>query len=312
MNPKISVIIPCFNHGKFIEDAVESVKKQTFKEYEIIVVNDGSTDQFTVNKIKYLSDKYKDIVVINQPNGHLSNARNNGIKISKGEFFFPLDADDYIEPGTLEMCYKKIQNNKKLGFVYTYTRFFGDINESIVRRNYNLCKLMKTNYIVASCLFRKKAWDSVGGYDESMKSGYEDWEFLIRLGKSGWFGKLLRYPLFCYRIHGESMVGEAIKKHNKNIIYIKNKHSDIYFFNKKIRIKCFFVSIKDFFVSVPIFKDSIKFKIDASGFLEYDNWKKYPVRTFFKIVPIGVKKRINRMCKKDVLDVSYYGKKIKK
>jgi hypothetical protein len=87
-------------------------------------------------------------------------------------------------------------------------------------------------------LIRKKAWQEIGGYDENMKSGYEDWEFFIRLGKNNWIGKVIKKPFFLYREHsGFSKNKEAIEKHLQNFQIIKNKHLDIYNSKKLTEIK---------------------------------------------------------------------------
>jgi glycosyltransferase involved in cell wall biosynthesis len=96
INPKISVIIPCYNYGRYVEAAVDSVLASTFYDYEIIIVNDGSTDTQTIEILSYLNKPKTR--VINQANQGLSIARNNGIKVSRGQYFLPLDDDDTIEP----------------------------------------------------------------------------------------------------------------------------------------------------------------------------------------------------------------------
>lgn len=235
--PKISVIIPCYNYGKYVQEAVESVLGQTFRDYEIIVVNDGSTDEYTIEILEKLKNAHPEIKVIDQKNGHLANARNNGIKASSGEFILPLDADDVIEPTMLEKCYARIKDNEKLGVVYTQIRLFGDTDEVWPSHEFDFYKLLQINYIVATSLIRKKTWEDVGGYDEDMKSGYEDWEFYIRLAKNGWSGELIKEPLFFYRKHGKSMIEDTIKKHDLNVEYIKAKHADIYSEENMARLK---------------------------------------------------------------------------
>ena len=228
MKISVSIIIPCYNYGKYIEEAVESVLKQTFRDFEIIIVNDGSTDETTLKVLKKIKKNYPEITVIDQKNGGLANARNNGIKAARGEFILPLDADDTIEPTMLEKCHNEIIKDEKLGNVYTYVRFFGDENRIWEIPEYNFYELIWGNYIVATNLFRKKAWEEVGGYDENMKNGYEDWEFLIRLGEHGWQGKLIKEPLFNYRKHGKSMIDDTNKKAESIIRGIREKNSKIY------------------------------------------------------------------------------------
>jgi glycosyltransferase involved in cell wall biosynthesis len=102
---KVSVIMPCYNQGQYIDEAVDSVLTQTYQNYEIIIVNDGSTDEFTNEKLKnYNKPKTQ---VIHTANQGLSAARNNGIHASNGEFILPLDADDKIANTYLERFYMK-------------------------------------------------------------------------------------------------------------------------------------------------------------------------------------------------------------
>lgn len=227
-NPKISVIIPCFNYGEFLEDAVDSVLSQTFKDFEIIIVNDGSTDAHTLDVLEKIHKEHPEITIVHQENGHLANARNNGVRIAKGEFFLPLDADDRVHSTMLQKCYDLICKDERLGFVYTKIQLFGDVNEAWESQEYDFDALLDGNYIVATSLIRKKCWEEIGGYDESMKGGYEDWEFYIRLGIAKWYGKLIKEKLFYYRKHGVSMIDGAVEKHALNVQFIEDKYPDVY------------------------------------------------------------------------------------
>ena len=100
----ISVIIPCYNSGRTLKRTVLSIKKQTWNQKEIILVNDGSTDRLTIDVIKELQDE-KIIKLINQENSGLAAARNKGVNQSSGNYLFFLDADDWIEPSALEIMY---------------------------------------------------------------------------------------------------------------------------------------------------------------------------------------------------------------
>ena len=167
--PKVSVIIPCYNYGRYLEEAVDSVLRQTFKDVEIIIVDDGSTEKETLDILNILGGMYPAITIIHQSNGHLSNARNVGIRAAKGEYILPLDADDAIEPTMLERCVSVLDNCPSVGFAYTQVKLFGDRDEVWLSPEYNFYDLLQGNYIVATNLFRKKAWEEVGGYDESMR-----------------------------------------------------------------------------------------------------------------------------------------------
>ncbi len=113
--PKVSVIIPCYNHGKYIDEAVDSILNQTFKDFEIIIVNDGSTDELTNNKLKQY-DKPKTFV-INKENEGLSVARNTAIKRAVGEYILTLDADDTFEPSFLYRAVYVLDNKPEIGIV---------------------------------------------------------------------------------------------------------------------------------------------------------------------------------------------------
>jgi len=194
----------------------------------VIIVDDGSDDSETLSVLQKIGNQYPEIQIIRQKNGGLASARNNGIKNSRGEFLMPLDADDTIEPEMLEKCYEEIVKNTKLGMVYTWVRFFGNDEAVWKSGEYNFYDFLCSNQATVSALVRKRAWEEVGGYDENMRDGYEDWEFWINLGKAGWFGKLICEPLFNYRRHGTFITSGAELKHDAIVKYIREKHGDLY------------------------------------------------------------------------------------
>ncbi|MDP1845264.1 MAG: glycosyltransferase family A protein [Candidatus Moranbacteria bacterium] len=301
MIPKISVVIPCYNYGEYIEETVESVLAQTFRDYEIIIVDDGSTDQYTLDILDKIGKEHPEIKIVYQFNGHLSNARNNGIKASRGEFFLPLDADDIIEPTMLEKCYEMISSDPKLGFIYTYTHFFGTENSIWKNQEYNFYDLLWANHPTVCALVRKKAWEEAGGYDENMKDGYEDWEFWIRLGKLGWFGKVVKESLFNYRRHGESMLSGTELKHYEIIKYIRTKHKDIYARASLAKIKRAW-NPKG---SGGVFRN-LGAKLKGAGLSNAELWKKHPLKALGRCIPIRIKRKINSIFKKRIFDTSYY------
>jgi glycosyltransferase involved in cell wall biosynthesis len=293
MNPKISIIIPCFNYGRFIEETVDSVLAQTFKDYEIIIVDDGSTDPHTIEVLNRIGKEHPEIIILHQPNGHLSNARNNGVKASRGEFYLPLDADDTIEPTMLEKCYEVMSTDSQLGFVYTYVNYFG--SEEFVWRNqqYNFYDLLWANHPSVCALIRKKAWEEIGGYDEAMKDGYEDWEFWIRMGKHGWFGRGLREPLYNYRRHAQSMISKSELKHDAIVRYILNKHKDLYEEKSLKQIKN---TWKPGYNGSPL--GFLRSRFETAVLLDFNLWKKYPLRAASRWVPVRLRSEINSLLTK--------------
>jgi len=313
MNPKISVIITCYNYGAFLEDAVSSVLDQTFKDFEIIIVNDGSTDKNTLDTLDRIKNKYPEIVIIHQKNGHISNARNNGIKASRGEFYMTLDADDTIAPTMLEECFNYIVKNENIGFVYTHVRFFGRVNFIWRNLEYNFYDLLFFNQPTVCALVRRKAWEEAGGYDENMKTGYEDWEFWINLGKNGWHGKLLNKALFNYRKHGISFIYSADLNGKKNISYIKEKHKDIYSEAEMIKLRRQWKSenlIIKFYKKIIRELSTVKLKLYLAGLLNLDMWKKHPLEALSRCVPVRIKKIANKIIGKKYFRTDYFGENI--
>ena len=228
--PRISIIIPCYNDKRYLDDAINSVLASTLQDFEIIVVNDGSVDPRTISVLNALN--HPKTRVINQDNQGLVKARNNGIKAARGEYFLPLDADDTIEPDFLEKAYWILEANPNLGFVYSYAQLFGDENYVWKTMQYNFYELLWENGISVCSLVRRKAWEEVGGYNHNMVYGYEDWDFWINLGKNGWYGYLITEPLFNHRKHGVKMTKTALDKSRLLLDIMKNNHKEIYY-NKK-------------------------------------------------------------------------------
>ena len=201
--PKVSIVIPCYNQGKYLDEAVESVLDQTYQDFEIIVVNDGSTEDFT----KKLLENYKKpkTRVIHTDNQGLASARNRGIEEAKGEYILPLDSDDKIGKEYLEEAVKILDEYPDIGIVYCEAIYFGSKNGILVLPKYSLETLLIGNIIFASAFYRKEHWEKVGGYNINMVYGWEDWDFWLSLIEIGL--KVYRIPkiLFYYRITETSM-----------------------------------------------------------------------------------------------------------
>lgn len=212
-SPLVSVVIPCYNMGEFVMETVDSVLKQTYQNIEIIVVNDGSTDKGTVNVLSKINDPK--IQVIHTENQGLPAARNNGIKIAKGEYVLPLDADDMIESTYIEKAVRVLEKNPKVGFVTPWIKAFGIVEWMAERPKFDLVQSLAENMTCVASLIRKTCLDEIGGYDEKMRGGYEDWDLWIRIGAKGWEGEVVPEPLFLYRQRPDSMVRTSNKADNR-------------------------------------------------------------------------------------------------
>lgn len=174
--PKVSVVIPCFNHGEFLPEAVASVTASTKRDdVELIVVDDGSTDERTRTEIDGLTAQ--GIKVIRQENKGLAAARNAGIVASKGKYIFPLDADDHLRPGCLEHGIQILDASPEVGVVYGDGEYLGIRTGRWRIGPFDRNRLLKWNYIAACALFRRSIWVQNGGYEEAkVVQGLEDWQ----------------------------------------------------------------------------------------------------------------------------------------
>jgi glycosyltransferase involved in cell wall biosynthesis len=234
-NPKISIIIPCFNHGQFILETIRSIEESIRKpDYEIIIVNDGSNDQITNNLLKELSEKY---TVIFQDNAGLSNARNTGISKSNCDLILTLDADDRLKPGFLYKAIEIFEKDKEIGIIYGDRILFGAVNKKEKAGLFSRKRLLVDNYISSCIVFRKNVWHDVGGYDINL-TAYEDWDFNISAATTNWRFHYLPEELFEYRISENSML-RTHKDLNECINFLAKKHGVLYRneFLKNITIK---------------------------------------------------------------------------
>jgi glycosyltransferase involved in cell wall biosynthesis len=238
---KISVIIPCYNTHQYITECVESVKKQTYQNIELIVVDDGSNEK-TKNKLKELSSKID--VLITQDNKGQSSARNIGIKKAKGSFILVLDSDDFYETTFCDKAINLIENDLDIKIVTSRSNIIYedssriDVFEPI---GGDISKMVLNNIAMGSCMFRKSDWEISLGYDETMRSGFEDWEFYIRLLKNKGRVEVIKENLFNYRRRYNSTTTTANKIKYDLLRYIYNKHEDLY--------KRYFIDFIDFLLN---------------------------------------------------------------
>jgi glycosyltransferase involved in cell wall biosynthesis len=225
-NPWVSIVIPCFNYGKFIDEAIDSCLASTFQDFEIIVVNDGSTDAETIEVLNHLNKEKTR--VIHQANQGPAAARNRGIREARGKYIFPLDADDRIHPTLLEKGVWILETRPRVGVVTSWLQHFGESYEVWSPPPFNFYNLLFNNTIIGSSLYRKAAWEQVGGYDEKLVHGYEDWDFWIRMADQGWIAYQIPEPLFYYRKHGETRLSQLNSRHAELVQAIQDNHSHLY------------------------------------------------------------------------------------
>lgn len=209
--PKVSVIITCYNLGQYLDEAVDSVLSQTYKNFDIIIVNDGSKDEYTINLLNdYTQPKTR---VINTENQGVAAARNLGIASANGLYILPLDADDKIGSTYLEKAVDALDNNENLGIVYCEAELFGEINGKWELPEYNFPKIILGNVIFCAALFRKSDWEQVNGYNRNMIYGREDHDFWLSIIEIG--REVYRIPevMFFYRQRSNSRDKSMKREH---------------------------------------------------------------------------------------------------
>lgn len=226
----VSIIIPCFNHGNFLREAVYSVSNLQGVLFEIIIVNDGSTDAHTIQVLAQLEKE--GFRVIHQSNFGLGAARNTGISNSRGKYILPLDSDNKIKHEYIFESIKYLESDSA-DIVYGKPEFFGEVDSSrfFKPESFDITKIFKDNYIDACAVFRKTVWILNKGYETNMPfQGHEDWEFWIHAYSNGFRFKYLDKYLYCYRVCSQSMiVGTQIENRlSINRGFIIEKHLNLF------------------------------------------------------------------------------------
>jgi len=220
----LSIIIPCFNHGLYIDEALESIKTISGIKYEVIIVNDGSTDSFTLKKLGEI--KLKGITVISQQNSGPAVSRNVGIKFSTGKYILPLDADNKLKA---EYVHRGIEILRKGRFdiVYGNPIFFGEKipSREFKVKPFNGVDLFIYNYIDTCAIFKRDVWENIGGYDPNIPFHQEDWEFWLHAYIKDFRFCHIDKGLYYYRILEDSVASKlGADNDNLNQEYILKKH----------------------------------------------------------------------------------------
>lgn len=194
---KVSVIMPCYNDGKYIRESIDSVKRQSYNNIEIIVVDDGSDDEET---LKILQSLGNEVILLHTDHLRPAGARNYGISKATGKYIMPVDSDDTIDMYYIEKAVKMIQKYDEIGVVYCKADLFGEKSGIWDLPDYSFEKMLLDNVVFVTALFYKQDWEKVGGFNTHMLAGMEDYDFWISILALG--RKIYQIPeiLFHYRI----------------------------------------------------------------------------------------------------------------
>lgn len=191
----VSIVIPTYNHARYLPEAIGSAMAQTYRDVEIVVVDDGSSDN-TGDLVSRIEDER--IRYVRQPNRGLPSARNTGLRASRGSYVVFLDADDRLLPDQTELGLRALTSQPGLGLVCGDIRPFGHLGTF---RHVHRCtpapdhygSLLRSCFIVnvGACMFPRTVLEEMGGFDERLPSS-EDWDLFLRIARS--------YPIHCHHI----------------------------------------------------------------------------------------------------------------
>ena len=230
--PLVSIIIPAYKQAEYISDALDSVLKQDYACWEAIVVDDGSPDNVADIVAPYCAADSR-IQFVHTENHGVSAARNKAVSLAKGEFILPLDADDTIEPTYIGKAVEQFRLHPEAEVVYCKWRFFGVTTDAPELAYTTYRNLLVNNSIFATAMFRRSRFLAIGGYDEDMHLGFEDWEMWMRLLDDSSVVIQIPEHLFNYRIKTASRnVTAADDNSGLNAfaieLYMMDKHKKAY------------------------------------------------------------------------------------
>lgn len=229
----VQAVITSFNQGNMIEEAIHSLEKQTTPPAEIIVIDDGSTDTVSLKVLESLGHNKASpipVIVVRQENNVVSAARNAGIARTQTPLVLVLDGDDYLEPTYIEQVSTLLRSDAHMMAASSWMHTFG-VLEAVVRPTGGPIKsFLPRNACPATHILRRSAWVCSGGYDETMRAGFEDWEFFLRLLETEEDASIgiVEQPLLAYRTAPSSANVKSMNKRLELMRYILEKHRASY------------------------------------------------------------------------------------
>jgi glycosyltransferase involved in cell wall biosynthesis len=222
--PRVAVIIPCFNDGETLGEAVASARAQTVKA-QVIVVDDGSDDRRTIDAIAAV--EAAGTTVVRQRNQGLSAARMAGVGASRAEYLLPLDADDRLADGALADLVARLDETADFAAAWGAYRCFGTVDYVQLTTPFlDPWQVSYQNDLPVTALFRRSALLDAGGWQ--LRGGYEDWDLWMALAERGWRGVGGDAVVYHYRRHGTRMLADAAGRHGAIYATLQARHASLF------------------------------------------------------------------------------------
>jgi GT2 family glycosyltransferase len=223
-NDDVTVVIPCFAYGEFLAEAVGSALGQEGGAPRVIVVDDGATDERTLQALDQLPDG---VELLRQENAGVSAARNAGAAAVHTPYLLMLDADDRLRPGALATLRAPLEAEPSLGFAYGDAEFFGAWSGRLAFPDYDPYRLLHRSIVTATSLMRREVFEAVGGFDAALP-GYEDWDLYLGALEQGWRGRRVPEVVLGYRRHESSRLAGDRGDYRRRYRAIRAKRRALY------------------------------------------------------------------------------------
>ncbi|MDQ3680166.1 MAG: glycosyltransferase family 2 protein [Actinomycetota bacterium] len=226
-NSVVTVVVPCFNYGHFLPEALHSLAVQSGGPPRVVVVDDGSTDPHTHQVLDDLEGDGGEVEVLRQSNQGVSRACNAGLDKAQTEYALMLSADDRLFPGALGLLRGMLEADPALGYAYGQAWFFGTQSGVLKLPPWDPWRLLFRNIVTGTALIRTELLRATGGYDPAFRH-YEDWELWIHALSLGWKGQQLDEPAFHYRRHAEAKGHADRRGYRQTRRLLRRKHASLY------------------------------------------------------------------------------------
>jgi glycosyltransferase involved in cell wall biosynthesis/GT2 family glycosyltransferase len=226
---KVTVCIPFYNHGQFIEETLASVYGTDYQDLEVILLNDGSNDSHSLTTLAKVQQRYPSLQVVHTQNQGVATARNHMAAIASGEYIAFLDSDDKVSPTFYTQAVKILNQYSNVGFVSSWIKEFGHSQKVWIAWNPEFPYLLGHNMLGICTVVRKSAYLAIGGMKSVLVENLEDYECWLSLCEQGWLGVVIPEPHYFYRIYPTSRLSSSNREQLLYLYEVISKlHPQVY------------------------------------------------------------------------------------